>query len=70
MDQLPYVRLANDIAEQFHHLPDEEATSGVASHLKLFWEPRMRTQLLAHIAAGGTDLDPLVVKAADELRTA
>ena len=70
MDQLPYVRLANDIAEQFHHLPDEEATSSVASHLKLFWDPRMRTQLLAHIAAGGTDLDPLVVKAADELRTA
>jgi formate dehydrogenase subunit delta len=70
MTQLPYVRLANDIAAQFHHLPDDEATSGFATHLRMFWDPRMRAQLLAHIAAGGADLDPLVIRAADQVRAA
>jgi len=69
MNQLSYVRLANDIAVQFHHLPDDAAMSDVATHIRLFWDPRMRTQLLAHIAAGGADLDPLVVKAADQIRS-
>jgi len=70
MTQLPYVRLANDIAAQFHHLPDDEAMAGIATHMKMFWDPRMRTQLLAHVSAGGADLDPLVVKAADQIRSA
>ena len=70
MTQLSYVRLANDIAAQFHHLPDDEAMSDIATHIHMFWDPRMRTQLLAHVAAGGADLDPLVVKAADQIRSA
>jgi len=70
MNQLSYVRLANDIAVQFHHMPDEKATSDIATHIQMFWDPRMRTQLLAHVAAGGADLDPLIVKAADQIRSA
>ncbi len=33
-------------------------------HLKDFWEPRMREQLLDYIDAGGDGLDDLVLKAA------
>jgi formate dehydrogenase subunit delta len=68
---LAHVRLANDIAAQFAHLPPERAAAMVANHLRMFWDPRMRAALLATVAAGGTDaddLDPLAVEAAGLLR--
>ena len=66
--ELPCVRLANDIGAQFHHLPKDEAAADIAQHIQMFWDPRMRTQLLGHIAAGGEGLDELVIAAADLLR--
>lgn len=66
--QIPSVRLANEIAVQFHHLPKDEAVDAIATHIKSFWDPRMRTQLLAHVAAGGDGLDELAIAAADQLR--
>lgn len=70
MSDPSYVRLANDVAVQFHHLAPEEGAAQVATHLRMFWDPRMRAQLLAHVAAGGNGLDPLVIRAADQIRTA
>ncbi|WP_163510645.1 formate dehydrogenase subunit delta [Fodinicola acaciae] len=64
----PYVRLANDIAVQFTHLPMEEAAAEVAKHIRRFWEPRMRTQLLAHVVAGGHGLHPIATAAAQILQ--
>jgi formate dehydrogenase subunit delta len=58
------VRMANDIAAQFRHLPREAAVAAIAAHLRTFWEPRMRAQLAAHAAAGGEGLDPLAAEAA------
>lgn len=54
------VQMANDIGRYFAAEPDrEEAVAGIASHLKRFWEPRMRAAILAHLAAGGEGLDEL-----------
>jgi formate dehydrogenase subunit delta len=39
----------------------------VADHIQKFWEPRMRAQLAAYLAAGGADLHPLVVAGARTL---
>ncbi|HEX2808492.1 MAG TPA: formate dehydrogenase subunit delta [Kineosporiaceae bacterium] len=61
------VRMANDIAAQFRHLPHDAAVAAVAGHLRSFWEPRMRAQLLEQVAAGGEGLDPLVLDAAARL---
>lgn len=48
------IEMANDIANFFAGDPDREAgVDGVANHLRRFWEPRMRKQLLAHVAAHG-----------------
>jgi formate dehydrogenase subunit delta len=63
----PVVRLANDVARQFALRDDIDPASAVATHLQLFWDPRMRAELLAHIAAGAPDLDPLVAEAARQL---
>jgi formate dehydrogenase subunit delta len=64
----PHVRLANDIATQFHHQAPEQAAAEIAAHMRSFWEPRMTTALLAHVDAGGEGLDELAVRAAELLR--
>ncbi len=64
----PYVRLANDIAAQFHHLPADQGATAVAGHLRNFWDPRMRRQLQAHVDTGADGLDPLAVAAVALLR--
>lgn len=66
----PHVWRANDIAVQFGHQPPEEAAAAVADHMRMFWDPRMRTALLAHVDAGAEGLDPIALRAAELLRKA
>ncbi|GAC1526861.1 MAG: formate dehydrogenase subunit delta [Ramlibacter sp.] len=56
------VHMANRIGEFFQTMPDrEEAVREIAQHLRKFWEPRMRRQLLSHLdGVGGTGLLPIV----------
>jgi formate dehydrogenase subunit delta len=61
------VRMANQIAKFFASQPEVARVPGVANHINDFWEPRMRAALLAHIAAGGEGLDPLVIEASAQL---
>ena len=68
-DGLPaQVRLANEIAIQFAHLPPADGAARVAKHIQDFWEPRMLRSLLAYKDEGGTDLDPLAAAAVEQLR--
>lgn len=51
------VAMANDISAFFAAEPDkEEAARGAASHIKRFWDPRMRQQIAAHHRTGGSGL--------------
>jgi formate dehydrogenase subunit delta len=61
------VRMLNRIGDFYVSYPDrEEAIDGIASHVRKFWEPRMRRQLYAHLdgAAAGEGLGELVRAAA------
>lgn len=71
MDADNLVRMANRIGEFFIAMPDRmEAKSGIVDHLRKFWDPRMREQLLAHIdREGSTGLAPLVLEAIKEQRS-
>ncbi len=69
MDSTDIVRMANQIAAFFKSYPHDEAVAGVTGHIKDFWEPRMKKALAAHVAAGGTGLEPLVLEAAGRLGT-
>lgn len=63
------VRMANDIGNFFKSEPDHAmAVDGVAQHLKRFWDPRMRKEILAYVDGGGTDLMDLVREAILKLR--
>jgi formate dehydrogenase subunit delta len=43
----PVIRLVGDIMAQFQHRPPDEAAQAVADHIRMFWDPRMRTALRA-----------------------
>ena len=65
-----HVRLANEIAVQFHHRDQDAAVAEIATHIHSFWDPRMKAALLAHVDAGAEELDPLAARAAEQLRPA
>lgn len=55
------VRMANEIGGFFEQLPDrEEATKLIATHIKNFWEPRLRREIIQYARGNGTDLTELV----------
>lgn len=47
----PELRLLDDILAQFRHRPATQAAPEVASHIRQFWDPRMRARLLAELHA-------------------
>jgi len=59
-------RMANDIARNFCYEPPDRAAEKVAEHIRLFWAPSMRAELLQDPAS--PDLDPVVVEAVRRLQ--
>ena len=62
------ITMANQIGDFFAPYPPERALEGLRNHLRTYWDPRMRSALLAHIDAGGDGLDLPVIEAAQQLR--
>ena len=61
-DRLVY--MANQIGKFFATQGGgDTAVAGIADHLEMFWDPRMRSQIVAHLENGGAGLDPLVREA-------
>jgi formate dehydrogenase subunit delta len=61
------VELAEDIARNQGHLPDDELALMIANHLKLFWDPRMREELRRIVVADPSAVSPVVAAAVSEL---
>jgi len=66
MNPRDLVRMANQISDFFAPYPKGEALESIGKHIHLFWDPRMRNQLKAHIDKGGEGLSPLFLEAAGE----
>ena len=66
------VAVANDISTFVAaESPPERAAEDVAQHLRRFWEPRMRRQMIAHLREhGGAGLEPLAHRAVQALAAA
>ena len=63
MQHTDMLRMANQIASFFNGSGPEVAVRDAAEHISKFWDPRMRSMLLAHIEKGGEGLDDTIVKA-------
>jgi formate dehydrogenase subunit delta len=62
--------MANDIGAFFNAEADKAvAAQSVASHIKRYWDPRMRREIVTHYRDGGAGLDPLVRSAVELLAT-
>ncbi len=61
------VKMANDISNFFRLRPEEQAVAGTANHIKRFWDPRMRAKMTEHLAHGGEGLNPIALKACQQV---
>jgi formate dehydrogenase subunit delta len=66
MEASDLVRMANQISAYFNPYPRAEAVDGIAKHIHLFWDPRMRNALKDYLDKGGDGLSPLFVEAAND----
>lgn len=62
------VMMANQIGKFFASQGEATAADGIATHLRRFWDPRMRRALVAHWRAGQAEgLDKLPRQAVERL---
>jgi len=65
-DKLVY--MANQIGKAFARQGGEKAIAATLDHIEKFWDPRMRAQILEHLAAsGGRGLEPVALEAVRRL---
>jgi len=65
------IKMANEIGGFFAQMPDhDEARTAIVSHLRNFWEPRMRRELIDYARRDGADLTAIVRDAVLALETA
>jgi formate dehydrogenase subunit delta len=63
-DKLAY--MANQIGRFFAHQPHDKAVAAIADHIQRFWDPRMRSAILAHLQ--DVQLEPAARQAIEQLR--
>jgi formate dehydrogenase subunit delta len=61
------VRMANQIADFFKIQSEAGAVAGTADHISRFWDPRMRAKMAEHLAHGGEGLNPIALKAVQQV---
>ena len=61
------VRMANQIGDFFQAYPHDVAVKETATHIRNFWDPRMRRQLFELLAAGGQGLSGIALEAGQKL---
>ena len=62
------IHMANQIGDFFKSQGPGAVTPGVADHIKKFWDPRMLSNIFAHLDAGGAGLHPEVRDAIELLK--
>lgn len=66
MDQIRLIYMANRIARNFAARGEAAAIAATAQHLRDFWDPRMKSTILA---ADKTDLGPITRAALASLQS-
>ncbi len=62
------VTMTNDIAAFFHGAANpDEAARNIATHLRNYWDPRMRKQIIEHVQSSGAGLSELARRGVEVL---
>jgi formate dehydrogenase subunit delta len=62
------IAMANQIARFFAHQGETDAPAAIADHLRKFWDPRMRAEIVRLVAENrAPGLDPLAAHAVRSL---
>jgi formate dehydrogenase subunit delta len=64
------VTMANQIGKFFAVQRQGDPAADIATHIRKFWDPRMRAAIVAHLEGGGAGLDEPVRKAVGRLKEA
>lgn len=67
MNRERLVRMANQIAHAFAAQAPDAAVASTATHIRMFWDPRMRSGLREILDGGGEGLEPMARAAAERL---
>jgi formate dehydrogenase subunit delta len=62
------VRMANQIGDFYASMPEREATEGAASHLRLYWTPKMIREIIAFADQGYPGLNAVASRAVQSLK--
>ena len=62
------VRMANQIGDFYASMPEREATEGAASHLRLYWTPKMIREIIAFADEGHPGLNAVAARAIQSLK--
>ena len=64
------ITMANEIAAFFHGTGDaQQGAENMANHLRRYWDPRMRKQIIQYVRDGGAGLAPIAHMAVECLST-
>jgi formate dehydrogenase subunit delta len=58
--------MANQIGRFFAHQKEDQAVASINDHIRKFWDPRMRRQILEELDTAA--LDPRVRRAVEQLK--
>jgi hypothetical protein len=61
-------RMANQIGAAFGAMSEPEAIRGAATHLKLYWTPKMIHEIVAYSDSGGASLNAIAAAAVATLK--
>ena len=62
------VRMANQIGDFYAAMPEREAIEGAASHLRLYWTPKMIREIIAFADHGHPGLNAIAARAVESLK--
>jgi formate dehydrogenase subunit delta len=62
------VHMANQIGDFYAAMPERQATEGAASHLRMYWTPKMIGEIIAFADQGHPGLNPVASRAVESLK--
>ena len=62
------VMMANQISRFYLPQKQIEPVGAIATHIRKFWDPRMRAAIVAHLEQGGAGLEDLARQAVERLK--